>query len=55
MSCRLTVTTDKNDQICAMQKGGLGSFTPDEVKQAVATSIAKSRGLRETILSKVKQ
>jgi exosome complex component RRP42 len=55
MSCRLTVTTDKNDQICAMQKGGLGSFTPDEVKQAVATSIAKSRGLRETILSKAKQ
>jgi len=54
MSCRLTVTTDKNDQICAMQKGGLGYFTPEEVKQIVATAITKSKGLRETILSKVK-
>jgi exosome complex component RRP42 len=54
MSCRLTVTTDKNDQICAMQKGGLGYVTPDEVKQIVATAITKSRGLRETILSKAK-
>lgn len=53
MSCRLTVTTDKNDSICAMQKGGLGGFTPDEVKQIVSTSISKSRDLREKILSKV--
>jgi exosome complex component RRP42 len=53
MSCRLTVTTDKNDNICAMQKGGLGVFTPDEVKQIVSTSISKSRDLREKILSKV--
>jgi exosome complex component RRP42 len=54
MSCRLTVTTDMNDQICAMQKGGLGYFTPDEIKKIVATSIAKARELRNTILSKVK-
>jgi exosome complex component RRP42 len=54
MSCRLTVTTDKNDQICAMQKGGLGYFTAGEVKQIVSTAISKSKGLRETILSKVK-
>jgi exosome complex component RRP42 len=52
-SCRLTVTTDKKDMICAMQKGGLGVFTPDEVKQIVSTSISKSRDLREKILSKV--
>lgn len=54
MSCRLTVTTDKNNQICAMQKGGLGYVTPDEVKKIVTTAIAKSKDLRETILSKVK-
>src|SRR3989304_4599313 len=54
MSCRLTVTTDKDDKVCAMQKGGLGVFTPDEVKQIVSTSISKSRDLREKILSKVK-
>jgi len=55
MTCRLTVTTDKNDRICAMQKGGLGSFTPDEVKHIVTTAITKSKGLRETVLSKARQ
>jgi exosome complex component RRP42 len=55
MSCRLTVTTDKDSQISAMQKGGLGVLTPDEVKQIVTTAITKSKGLRETILSKVNQ
>jgi exosome complex component RRP42 len=53
MSCRLTVTTDKNDNICAMQKGGLGVFTPEEIKQIVSSSVNKSRELREKILSKV--
>jgi len=54
MSCRLTVTTDKNDNVCAMQKGGLGVFTPEEIKQTVSSSIQKSRDLREKVLSKVK-
>lgn len=54
MSCRLTVTTDKNDNVCAMQKGGLGVFTPEEIKQIVSSSIQKSRELREKIVSKVK-
>jgi exosome complex component RRP42 len=53
MTCRLTVTTDKNDCVCAMQKGGLGVLTPDEIKQIVATAISKSRDLRSKILSKV--
>jgi len=52
MTCRLTVTTDKNNNVCAMQKGGLGVFTPEEIKQVVASSIQKSRELREKILSK---
>jgi exosome complex component RRP42 len=55
MSCRLTVTTDKDSQICAMQKGGLGVLTPEEVKQIVTTAITKSKDLREMILSKVNQ
>jgi exosome complex component RRP42 len=54
MSCRLTVTTDKNSNVCAMQKGGLGVLTPEEIKQIVSSSIQKSRDLREKILSKVK-
>jgi exosome complex component RRP42 len=53
MACRLTVTTDKDDRICAMQKGGLGVLTPNEVKQIVATAIGKSRDLRAKILSRV--
>ncbi|MGA8905513.1 MAG: exosome complex protein Rrp42 [Candidatus Bathyarchaeia archaeon] len=52
-NCRLTVTTGKDDRICAMQKGGLGVFTPEEVKQIVSTAINKSRDLRQRILSKV--
>jgi exosome complex component RRP42 len=54
MSCRLTVTTDKDNNVCAMQKGGLGVFTPDEVKQIVSTSISKSKELRQKVLSGVK-
>jgi exosome complex component RRP42 len=53
MSCRLTVTTDKNDNVCAMQKGGLGVFTPEEVKQVVSSAVTKSKELREKIVSKV--
>jgi exosome complex component RRP42 len=53
MSCRLTVTTDKDNNICAMQKGGLGFLTPDEIKQIVSTSIAKAKDLRAKILPNV--
>jgi len=53
-SCRLTVTTDKDDNICAMQKGGLGSLTPDEIRKIVSNSINKARDLRAKILPNVK-
>jgi exosome complex component RRP42 len=53
MSCRLTVTVDKDDKVCAMQKGGLGVLTPDELKQVVSTSIKKSKELRSKVLSGV--
>ena len=52
-NCRLTVTTGKDDRICAMQKGGLGVLSPDEIKQIVSTAINKSRDLRQRVLSKV--
>lgn len=54
MTCRLTVTTDKDDNICAMQKGGLGYFTFDEIKQVVSVAIGKARDLRAKIMSSVK-
>jgi len=53
MSCRLTVTTDKNDNVCAMQKGGLGVLTPEEIKQIVSSSIQKSNEIRQKVLSTV--
>jgi exosome complex component RRP42 len=53
MSARLTVTTDKDGNVSAMQKGGLGVLGPDEIKQIVSSSIVKSRELREKILSQV--
>ena len=47
---RLTVTVDKDDKICAMQKGGLGTFTRKEVETTVANAIAKSGEIRQKIL-----
>src|SRR5260370_5929734 len=43
MSARLTVTIDKNGNLCAMQKGGLHAFTPDDVKMAGPLAVVKAR------------
>jgi len=47
---RLTVTTDENGDIRAMQKGLNGSFKFDEVQKAIATSQKVGKALREIIL-----
>lgn len=44
---RLTVTT--TDTLNAMQKGGRGAFTPEEVKQCVSKAFEKSNDLRGLI------
>jgi len=49
MSSRLTVTTGRDGNICAMQKGGLGTFTDQEIRQAVKTAIEKGKEIRERI------
>jgi exosome complex component RRP42 len=49
MSSRLTVTSVRDGGLCAMQKGGLGVFTDQEVRQAVKTAIEKGREIREVI------
>jgi len=49
MSSRLTVTTNRDSNICAMQKGGLGTFTDQEVRQAVKTAIEKGKEIREIV------
>lgn len=49
MTSRLTVTTGRDDNICAMQKGGQGAFTDQEIRQAVGTAVEKAREIRELI------
>ncbi len=50
MSARLTITVQKDGKICAMQKGGLGTITPEEVKRAVGVAIEKSAQNRTRIM-----
>lgn len=54
MNARLTVTIDKNGEICAMQKGGLYGFTPDEIRKAVQTAVVKAAENRAKIMAAAK-
>jgi len=47
MDARLTVTT--TNTINAMQKGGRGSFTTEEIKYAVDTAFKKSKEIRKLL------
>jgi len=49
MSARITITTDSDGNICALQKGGSHGLSIDEVKQAAKTSIQVGKKVRETI------
>jgi exosome complex component RRP42 len=46
---RLTVTTDENGDLRAMQKGLAGAFTLDEVRQVIDASLRVSKDLRNII------
>ncbi len=46
---RLTVTTDENGDIRAMQKGLSGSFSYDEVRHVISTARRLGNGIREII------
>lgn len=49
-NARLTITTDENGDIRAMQKGLSGCFTVDEVKKVIATSQAIAKENRKYIV-----
>ena len=49
MSSRLTVTTGRDNNICAMQKGGPGTLTDQEIRLAVKTAIEKGKEIRQTV------
>src|SRR5438046_8451369 len=48
---RITVTTDENGDIRALQKGLGGSFTYDEVKRIIETAQRVGRGIRPLLRS----
>lgn len=48
-NARLTVTSDREGKICAMQKGGMGTFTDQEIRQAVKIAVEKGKQIREVI------
>lgn len=45
MDSRITITVDESEQICSIQKGREGSFTAEEILEAVDTTIEKSKDL----------
>lgn len=54
MSARLTVASDKNGRICAMQKGGSEALSVEEVKEGVALALSKAPEIRSKILEVAK-
>ena len=55
LDARLTVATEDNDYICAMQKGGDGQFTVDEIMECVKKSIKIGKKIRKTVIDLAKK
>jgi exosome complex component RRP42 len=49
MDARVTLTTDDEGNICAGQKGEPGTFSPEQVMEAVSLAISKGRDVRAAI------
>ncbi len=49
MDARLTVAYTKKGDICAMQKGGVGTFTEKEILEVIDRGLEKSKELRKHI------
>ena len=54
LDTRLTVATDQEEKVCAMQKGDIGGFTLDEVMWAVRLSKVKGQEIRALIEETIK-
>jgi len=50
MDARLTMTLDKDGKICALQKGGYGYFTTQQVFEAAGIAIEKAQELRKLVV-----
>jgi len=51
MDARVTMTTDAEGRVCAVQKGGTGTFSSDQINHIVATAISKGEEIRSKIKS----
>jgi exosome complex component RRP42 len=49
MDARLTIATIEDGSICAMQKGGVGSFSREQIEQAYQLARTKAVELRERL------
>jgi len=52
MNARLTISFDKDGRICAMQKGGSGTLSPQQIIEAVKIAKEKSEELRSLVVKK---
>ncbi len=50
MDARLTMAVEKDDKICAMQKGGNGYFTTEQILEASKIAREKSAELRKLVV-----
>jgi len=49
MDARITITTTEDGSICAMQKGGIGYFTPEELEAAYEMARSRAVELRKHV------
>ncbi|RJS85449.1 exosome complex protein Rrp42 [Candidatus Bathyarchaeota archaeon] len=52
MNARLTISFDKDGKICAMQKGGSGTLSPQQIIEAIKIAKEKSEELRGLVVKK---
>ncbi|MEM2110643.1 MAG: exosome complex protein Rrp42 [Candidatus Bathyarchaeia archaeon] len=50
MRTRLTIAFDKEGRICAMQKGGHGTLTPQQIMETILIAKEKSEELRKIVV-----
>ncbi len=49
MESRLTITTKSNGNVCAVQKGGIGFLSSENVQEALEFSVKRGKEIRELI------
>jgi len=47
MDARITIATTEDGSICAMQKGGIGYFTPEDLEAAYEMARSRAVELRK--------